>query len=98
MLFRSGRCRTARRIRDHRLPIALRPSLIAGFKFQLAAILHRIGAARIERERKIDVGACVLAGPSQLEPRPHGYYWYQEDCWRRWRDGSYHRVHRRYCY
>ena len=45
----------------------------------------------------IGAAAGAMLG-SQLEPRPHGYYWYQDDCWRRWRDGSYHRVHRRYCY
>jgi hypothetical protein len=35
---------------------------------------------------------------SQLEPRRAGYYWYEGRCWRRWHDGSYHHVHRRYCY
>jgi len=45
----------------------------------------------------IGAAAGAMLG-SQLEPRPHGYYWYHDDCWRRWRDGSYHRVHRRYCY
>jgi hypothetical protein len=35
---------------------------------------------------------------SQLEPRPGGYYWYDDRCWVRYGDGSYHRVSRRYCY
>jgi len=34
---------------------------------------------------------------SQMEPRRPGYYHYHGDCWRRWPDGSYHRVHYRYC-
>jgi len=45
----------------------------------------------------IGAAAGAMLG-SQLEPRPHGYYYYRDDCWRRWRDGSYHRVPRRYCY
>jgi outer membrane lipoprotein SlyB len=45
----------------------------------------------------IGAAAGAMLG-SQLEPRAHGYYWYHDGCWRRWRDGSYHRVHRRYCY
>lgn len=45
------------------------------------------------------IGAAAGAAlGAQLEARPHGYYWYEDRCWRRWRDGSYHRVHRRYCY
>jgi uncharacterized protein YcfJ len=35
---------------------------------------------------------------SQLEPRPGGYYWYDDRCWVRYRDGSYHRVSSRNCY
>ena len=34
---------------------------------------------------------------AQLEPRAHGYYWYHGRCWRRWRDGSYHRVRNYHC-
>ena len=45
----------------------------------------------------IGAAAGAMLG-SQLEPRAHGYYWYRDGCWQRWRDGSYHRVHRRYCY
>ena len=45
----------------------------------------------------IGAAAGAMLG-SQLEPRAHGYYWYHDGCWRRWRNGSYHRVHRRYCY
>jgi len=45
------------------------------------------------------IGAAAGAAiGSQFEPRRGGYYYYRDDCWRRWRDGSYHRVHRRYCY
>jgi hypothetical protein len=44
----------------------------------------------------IGAAAGAMLG-SQLEPRRRGYYWYRDGCWRRWRDGSYHRVHRRYC-
>ena len=34
---------------------------------------------------------------SQMEPRRRGYYTYRRGCWRRWPDGSYHRVSWRYC-
>lgn len=34
---------------------------------------------------------------SQMEPRRRGYYHYRGGCWRRWPDGSYHRVRYRYC-
>jgi hypothetical protein len=44
----------------------------------------------------IGAAAGAMIG-SQMEPRRHGYYHYHGDCWRRWRDGSYHRVHGRYC-
>ena len=44
----------------------------------------------------IGAAAGAMIG-SQMEPRPHGYYHYHGDCWRRWPDGSYHRVHYRYC-
>jgi hypothetical protein len=44
------------------------------------------------------IGAAAGAAiGSQMEPRPRGYYHYRGDCWRRWRDGSYHRVSYRYC-
>ena len=45
----------------------------------------------------IGAAAGAMIG-SQMEPRPHGYYHYHGDCWRRWPDGSYHRVHYRYCH
>ena len=35
---------------------------------------------------------------SQLQARPGGYYWYNDSCWVRYGDGSYHRIARRYCY
>jgi hypothetical protein len=35
---------------------------------------------------------------SQLQARPGGYYWYNDSCWVRYSDGSYHRIARRYCY
>ncbi|HET9617734.1 MAG TPA: hypothetical protein VFP74_11245 [Pseudolabrys sp.] len=45
------------------------------------------------------IGAAAGAAlGAQMEPRHRGYYYYREGCWRRWRDGSYHRVHPRYCY
>lgn len=44
------------------------------------------------------IGAAAGAAiGSQMEPRRGGYYHYRGDCWRRWPDGSYHRVHYRYC-
>jgi len=44
----------------------------------------------------IGAAAGAMLG-SQLEPRRPGYYWYDGRCWVRYRDGSYHRVSRRYC-
>lgn len=45
------------------------------------------------------IGAAAGAAiGSQMEPRRGGYYWYQDRCWRRYGDGSYHRVSHRYCY
>ena len=44
------------------------------------------------------IGAAAGAAlGSQMEPRGR-YYWYEGRCWRRYRDGSYHRVSRDYCY
>jgi hypothetical protein len=44
------------------------------------------------------IGAAAGAAlGSQMEPRGR-YYWYDGRCWRRYRDGSYHRVSRDYCY
>lgn len=45
----------------------------------------------------IGAAAGAMLG-SQLEPRGRGYYWYRGDCYVRWRNGTYHRVYRRYCY
>ena len=45
----------------------------------------------------IGAAAGAMIG-SQLEPRPGGYYWYNDRCWVRYGDGSYHSVSRRYCY
>jgi outer membrane lipoprotein SlyB len=45
----------------------------------------------------IGAAAGAMLG-SQLDPRPGGYYWYDDRCWVRYGDGSYHRVSRRYCY
>jgi outer membrane lipoprotein SlyB len=45
----------------------------------------------------IGAAAGAMIG-SQLEPRRPGYYWYQDSCWLKRRDGSYIRVSRRYCY
>ena len=45
------------------------------------------------------IGAAAGAAlGSQLDPRGRGYYWYSGHCYLRWRDGTYHRVSRRYCY
>lgn len=44
------------------------------------------------------IGAAAGAAiGSQMEPRGR-YYWYDGRCWRKHRDGSYHRVSRDYCY
>jgi len=44
------------------------------------------------------IGAAAGAAiGSQMEPRGR-YYWYEGRCWRKHRDGSYHRVQRDYCY
>ena len=44
------------------------------------------------------IGAAAGAAiGSQMEPRGR-YYWYEGRCWRKHRDGSYHRVSRDYCY
>jgi Glycine zipper len=44
------------------------------------------------------IGAATGAAlGAQMEPRRGGYYYYREGCWRRWPDGSYHRVSWRYC-
>ena len=44
------------------------------------------------------IGAVLGASiASQMEPRRSGYYYYQDDCWRRRADGSYVRTYRRYC-
>jgi outer membrane lipoprotein SlyB len=45
----------------------------------------------------IGAAAGAMIG-SQFEPRGPGYYWYQDGCWLKRRDGSYIRVSRRYCY
>jgi len=45
------------------------------------------------------IGAAAGAAiGASMEPRRAGYYWYQDGCWLRRRDGSYIRVHRRNCY
>jgi len=44
------------------------------------------------------IGAAAGAAiGSQMEPRGR-YYWYEGRCWRKHRDGSYHRVSRENCY
>jgi outer membrane lipoprotein SlyB len=44
------------------------------------------------------IGAAAGAAiASQMEPRRNGYYWYEGRCWRRYPNGEYHRVSRRYC-
>lgn len=44
------------------------------------------------------IGAVAGAAiGSQFEPRRGGYYWYDGRCWRRYANGDYHRVSRRYC-
>ena len=45
----------------------------------------------------IGAAAGAMLG-SQLEARPGGYYWYDDRCWVRYRDGSYHRISRSRCY
>ena len=60
-----------------------------------------VGGAASGRAEGAIVGGIIgaTAGAaigSQMEPRGR-YYWYKGDCWRRHRDGSYHRVSRRNC-
>ncbi|HTS42289.1 MAG TPA: glycine zipper domain-containing protein [Xanthobacteraceae bacterium] len=44
------------------------------------------------------IGAVLGASiANQMEPRQGGYYYYQDNCWRRRADGSYVRTYRRYC-
>jgi uncharacterized protein YcfJ len=44
------------------------------------------------------IGAVIGASiADQMQPRQRGYYYYQDDCWRRRADGSYVRTYRRYC-
>jgi uncharacterized protein YcfJ len=44
------------------------------------------------------IGAVLGASiADQMQPRQRGYYYYQDDCWRRRGDGSYQRTYRRYC-
>jgi hypothetical protein len=45
----------------------------------------------------IGAAAGAMLG-SQFEPRRGGYYWYNNSCWARYGDGSYHRISSRYCY
>lgn len=59
-----------------------------------AAQNNTIGGAIIGGGIGAAAGAAI---GSQLEPRRGGYYWYNGNCWRKHRDGSYHRVSRRYC-
>ncbi|MGE0565831.1 MAG: glycine zipper domain-containing protein [Pseudolabrys sp.] len=44
----------------------------------------------------IGAAAGAMIG-SQFEHRHSHYYWYQGRCWRRYPNGEYHRVSRRYC-
>jgi outer membrane lipoprotein SlyB len=45
------------------------------------------------------IGAAAGAAiGASMEPRRAGYYWYQDGCWLKRRDGSYTRVSRRNCY
>jgi hypothetical protein len=45
------------------------------------------------------IGAAAGAAlGAQLEPRPHGYYWYGGRCYRLHRDGNYYPTRRDYCY
>ena len=45
------------------------------------------------------IGAAAGAAiGGSMEPRRAGYYWYQDGCWLRRRDGGYLRVHPRNCY
>ena len=45
------------------------------------------------------IGAAAGAAiGASMEHRRSGYYWYQDGCWLKRRDGSYARVSRRNCY
>lgn len=62
-----------------------------------------IGGAATGRGEGALVGGIIGAAAgaalgSQMEPRRGRYYWYEGRCWRRYNDGSYHRVSRNNCY
>ena len=45
------------------------------------------------------IGAAAGAAiGASMEQRRGGYYWYENGCWLKRRDGSYVRVHRNNCY
>lgn len=43
------------------------------------------------------IGAAAGAALT-FDPRPNGYYWYDNRCWFRYPNGEYRLVPRRYCY
>jgi hypothetical protein len=43
------------------------------------------------------IGAAAGAALT-MDPRPNGYYWYDNRCWFRYPNGEYRLVPRRYCY
>ena len=83
-------------------PASAQDNTIAGALFGGAAGAIIGGAATGKAGGAVAGGiigaAAGAAIGSQFEPRRGGYYWYDDRCWRRYGDGSYHRVSRRYCY
>ncbi len=62
-----------------------------------------IGGAATGRAGGAVVGGVIGAAAgaalgSQMEPRAAGYYWYDNRCWLRYRNGEYRPVNRRNCY
>ena len=82
--------------------------LAAGAVPQASAQDNTLGGAIIGGAATGKAGGAIAGGiigaaagaalGSEMEPRRGGYYWYDDYCWRRWHDGSYHRTYRRYCY
>ena len=74
-------------------------TLAAAMPVQEAAAQDNVlGGALLGGAAGAIIGAAAGAAiGSQFEPRRGGYYWYDGRCWRRYANGDYHRVSRRYC-
>ena len=60
----------------------------------LATASREAGAQNRPMYEFLPLGAV---GQSQVQPRPGGYFWYNDRCWRRTPSGQYQRVWRRRC-